>query len=363
MTRVMKYDVVVSLASNYPPGAEETSAGHPTGDSNVASNSSDQSIEMAQQRSDHLVRLPPVQPFPLAAKDSPRAAEAPTREPARPRTPLPAAEQPSLGRRIFQSVASFFITALIATLTAILVSHAWDLHGDKAKAMVGTLASSAWQSRGDEAKRMVKEAWTSSLDWVMKKLPPDVDIADKRKGSSPAGQVSTRDAALPASVVQNPAPVATAVSFDSVQQLKTVAQDLTLVRQKIEQLTDAQQQMTQKIASLQALQQDIKQKESSPPSSPAVPVPLRKIERTVAAPPAPRAILRDWWINNARNGHVYVQGHGNVYRVVPGTPLPGLGAVEQIKRQNGRWVVLTPKGIIASMRDLESDDEDMFDGN
>jgi hypothetical protein len=378
MTRVMKYDVVVSLASNYPPGAEETSAGHPTGDSNVASNSSDQSIEMAQQRSDHLVRLPPVQPFPLAAKDSSRAAEAPTREPARhlnvrhnssengtrtARAPLPAAEQPSLGRRIFQSVASFFVTALIATLTAILVSHAWDLHGDKAKAMVRTLASSAWQSRGDEAKRMVKEAWTSSLDWVMKKLPPDVDLAGKQKGSSPAGQVSTRDAALPASVVANPAPVATAVSFDSVQQLKTMAQDLTLVRQKIEQLTDAQQQMTQKIASLQALQQDIKQKESSPPSSPAVPVPLRKIERTVAAPPAPRAILRDWWINNARNGHVYVQGHGNVYRVVPGTPLPGLGAVEQIKRQNGRWVVMTPKGIIASMRDLESDDEDMFDGN
>ncbi|MGA7773971.1 MAG: hypothetical protein WCA25_13625 [Pseudolabrys sp.] len=210
---------------------------------------------------------------------------------------------------------------------------------------------------------MVKEAWTSSLDWVMKKLPPDVDIADKRKGSSPAGQVSTRDAALPASVVANPAPVATAVSFDSVQQLKTMAQDLTLVRQKIDQLTDAQQQVTQKIASLQALQQDIKQKASPSPSSPAVPVPLRKNERTVAAPQAPRAILRDWWISNARNGHVYVQGHGNVYRVVPGTPLPGLGAVEQIKRQNGRWVVLTPKGIIASMRDLESDDEDMFDGN
>jgi hypothetical protein len=201
---IMKYDVVVSLASNYPPGAEETSAGHPT--SNVASNSSDQSIGMAQQRSDHLVRLPPVQPFPLAAKDSPRAAEAPTREPARPRTPLPAAEQPSLGRRIFQSVASFFITALIATLTAILVSHAWDLHGDKAKAMVRTLASSAWQSRGDEAKRMVKEAWTSSLDWMMKKLPPDVDLAGKQKGSSPAGQVRPSQQRFPLTRCSNSRP-------------------------------------------------------------------------------------------------------------------------------------------------------------
>ena len=31
--------------------------------------------------------------------------------------------------------------------------------------------------------------------------------------------------------------------------------------------------------------------------------------------------------------------------------LPGIGPVEQIKRQDGRWVVVTPKGIIVSMRD------------
>ena len=29
----------------------------------------------------------------------------------------------------------------------------------------------------------------------------------------------------------------------------------------------------------------------------------------------------------------------------------GLGPVEQIKRQDGRWVVVTPKGLIVSMRD------------
>jgi len=46
-----------------------------------------------------------------------------------------------------------------------------------------------------------------------------------------------------------------------------------------------------------------------------------------------------------------VQGHGDIYQVVPGGPLPGIGPVEQIKRQDGRWVVVTPKGIIVSMRD------------
>ena len=66
---------------------------------------------------------------------------------------------------------------------------------------------------------------------------------------------------------------------------------------------------------------------------------------------APRTILTDWSIRETRDGYVYVQGHGDIYQVVRGAPLPGLGPVEQIKRQDGRWLVVTPKGIIVSMRD------------
>ncbi|HZT24858.1 MAG TPA: hypothetical protein VFA57_04055 [Pseudolabrys sp.] len=73
--------------------------------------------------------------------------------------------------------------------------------------------------------------------------------------------------------------------------------------------------------------------------------------------PAPRpnlrsSIVRDWSIYDARGGFVSVQqGHGDIYQVVLGAPLPGLGPVEQIKRENGRWIVVTPKGTIVSMRD------------
>ena len=63
------------------------------------------------------------------------------------------------------------------------------------------------------------------------------------------------------------------------------------------------------------------------------------------------SIVPDWTIRETRDGFVYVQGHGDIYQVVPGAPLPGLGPVEQIKRQDGRWLVVTPKGIIVSMRD------------
>jgi hypothetical protein len=364
-------DMAVCLALMDPPRAEEVPAREQSRDSDMGNTSPDQSTGIAP-------RLPP-QPFPLASKDSSRSDHAPIRASARADVGrnlsdksialagarLPAAEQPSMGRRIFRSVASFFIMALSAVLTSIVVSSALQSHGHEAKEMVMTWgstlggSSSAWQSPGDEAKTMVKEAWASSLDWLMKKLPPDVDIVAKQKSSSPASQVSSRAAAPSTSVADKPAPVAGAVPSESAQQLKTMAQDLTAVRQKLVQLTTTQQQMAQKIASLQALQPDIKQKASPAMSFPAAAVPLRKNARTVA----PRSILRDWWIIRARNGYVYVQGHGRIYRVIPGAPLPGLGPVEEIKRQNGRWVVMTPKGTIGSMRDRESDDYDMFDGD
>jgi hypothetical protein len=362
MISMMKDDVAVSLASNSPSGVEETPAGHSAGDSNAASNSPDQRMSVQSPDPD---RLPPVQPFPRALTEAPRADSAQSRGPTRDldvahnsssngigaaRGVLPAAERPSIAGRIFRGVASFLIMTLTAALTAFLISFALT-HGDRVKEIVMTWGSSLagsssdWQSRGDEAKMMVKEAWASSIKWLTENSPLGLDPVAKQKSSASKAP-----------------PVAATVSFGSLEQFKTMAQDLTVVRQKLEQLAAAQQQMTQNIASLQALQQEIKQKELFQPlPAPAASVPSRKNERTVAAPQAPRLILRDWRISNARNGAVYVQGHGEIYRVVPGTPLPGLGSVEEIKRQNGRWVVMTPKGIIASMRDLESD-EDMFDG-
>lgn len=67
--------------------------------------------------------------------------------------------------------------------------------------------------------------------------------------------------------------------------------------------------------------------------------------------PARAPIVTGWTIRDSRDGYVYVESHGEIYQVVPGAPLPGLGPVEQIKRQDGRWVVVTPKGLIVSMRD------------
>jgi hypothetical protein len=89
----------------------------------------------------------------------------------------------------------------------------------------------------------------------------------------------------------------------------------------------------------------------SPEITGSIPTPRPAPGVATAVPPARPPVVKDWAIRDTRGGLIYVQGHGDIYQVAPGAPLPGLGPVQSIKRQDGRWVVTTPKGIIVSMRD------------
>jgi hypothetical protein len=81
------------------------------------------------------------------------------------------------------------------------------------------------------------------------------------------------------------------------------------------------------------------------------PRPAPRIAMAETRPPARPPVVQGWSIRDARGGYVYVEGHGDIYQIVPGAPLPGLGPVESVKKLEGRWVVTTPRGIIVSMRD------------
>ena len=62
------------------------------------------------------------------------------------------------------------------------------------------------------------------------------------------------------------------------------------------------------------------------------------------------AQVEDRQSGDGRTG-VYVYGilPGDI-EVEPGTSLPGAGRVEEIRRQDGRWVVVTTKGMIVPAR-------------
>ena len=104
---------------------------------------------------------------------------------------------------------------------------------------------------------------------------------------------------------------------------------------------------------------------------------LSRIEKRLANPPAPAkteasaditgsipqqrtaAVAKDqskppivegWVLRDVQRGRALVEHRDTLYMISRGADLPGVGRVEDITRQNGRWVVVTAKGLIVSMR-------------
>lgn len=71
---------------------------------------------------------------------------------------------------------------------------------------------------------------------------------------------------------------------------------------------------------------------------------------TVAKDASKPTILEGWVLRDAYRGRALVENRYGLYEVTPGSNLPGIGRIETITQQNGRWVVVTPKGLIVSMR-------------
>jgi hypothetical protein len=121
--------------------------------------------------------------------------------------------RPWIGRRIFRTLTRFPIAVLI-----------------------GVGATLAWQSHGDAARDMVV-AEAPSLGWLL-------------------SVETTKSPAMPATAPDQ-----------VVQQLEPLAFNLDVVRRSVEQLAAKQEQMTENLATLQAVADDIRQRMSTPPPS------------------------------------------------------------------------------------------------
>jgi hypothetical protein len=146
-------------------------------------------------------------------------------------------DRPSIGRRMLRRLTRFSIAALI-----------------------GVGATLGWQSYGDAAKEMVI-ARAPTLAWLL-------------------------------SISTTKPPVVATTSPGPVQQLEPLAFNLDIVRRGVEQLAAKQEQMTQNIAALQAVEEDIRQKMSSTPPSPApqaASIPQPKPPQPKAQPSAVRS--------------------------------------------------------------------------
>ena len=63
-----------------------------------------------------------------------------------------------------------------------------------------------------------------------------------------------------------------------------------------------------------------------------------------ASPPA----VDGWILRNVYGGAAVVEGPPGLIQIMPGDSLPGVGRIEAIRRQDGRWVVVTSRGFIVT---------------
>jgi hypothetical protein len=56
--------------------------------------------------------------------------------------------------------------------------------------------------------------------------------------------------------------------------------------------------------------------------------------------------LQGWLLLEVGNGAALIEGRRGIYEVSTGNAVPGLGRIDAIRRQDGRWVVVTTKGLI-----------------
>ncbi len=78
--------------------------------------------------------------------------------------------------------------------------------------------------------------------------------------------------------------------------------------------------------------------------------PTGSIAPAAAAKPAGPGVVEGWVLRKAYRGAALVEGRYGIIEIEPGDNLPGVGRVEEIKRQDGRWVVVTPKGLIVGLQ-------------
>jgi hypothetical protein len=58
--------------------------------------------------------------------------------------------------------------------------------------------------------------------------------------------------------------------------------------------------------------------------------------------------LDGWVLRDVRRGGALIEGRAGLYEVYAGDPVPGLGRVDAIRKQDGRWVVVTTKGLVVA---------------
>jgi len=126
------------------------------------------------------------------------------------------------------------------------------------------------------------------------------------------------------------------------------------VNDRIEKIEKAQIEPAAKLAKISETLEKLRVASVAPAA--ATPAAAKEITGSIPTPvPAPNKAdvnrlptIDGWRVRDVANGGALVEGRDGLYEVYAGDPLPGLGRVDAIRRQDGRWVVVTSRGLIVA---------------
>jgi len=179
-----------------------------------------------------------------------------------------------------------------------------------------------------------------------------------------SAQVSAKDSALEASVARIDAEIV-ALKAGLEHNSKATIGQLNKASDRLDKVEKAQAEPAAKLAKLSETVDKLRAAQASATTVAAAPAPAKDVTGTIpqqaaaaAVPPAPAApskpevtrlpTVEGWVLRDVANGSALIESRRGMYEVYAGDPIPGLGRVDAIRKQDGRWVVVTSKGLIVA---------------
>jgi hypothetical protein len=176
-------------------------------------------------------------------------------------------------------------------------------------------------------------------------------------------QASAKDSALEASMARIDAEIV-ALKASLEHTSKTTTGQFNKASDRLDKVEKAQAEPAAKLAKLSETVDKLRAAQASTTTAAAAPAPAKEVTGTIpqqaaaaptpgpAAPPKPEVArlptVEGWVLRDVANGSALIESRRGMYEVYAGDPIPGLGRVDAIRKQDGRWVVVTSKGLIVA---------------
>jgi hypothetical protein len=134
---------------------------------------------------------------------------------------------------------------------------------------------------------------------------------------------------------------------------------MTQFNKTSERLDKVEKAQLEPAAKLARLSEAVEKLHATPPVAAAAaatpPAAAKEVTGSISPPAAAPKVevarlptLEGWSLRDVVDGGAVIEGRQGIFEVYAGDPVPGLGRIDAIRRQDGHWVVVTSKGLIVA---------------